>query len=214
MPNNILNRWPVNFGGIVRRHRDIQVIFDDLAVAHFGIPDNIQMRGRIEPDIVEGMKEPPPRNPEDLLQSAHLKLHGSRFFNKKAEGRVEKWHLFADMVEGRGHHKPSDWDFYADEQDIQIHKIIDELGFQRVDEHYGGAGHDLLTVAVYKSYYMPNCQIVLKRHSEIYDQWLDETTPEAYVIRFWKRAGNKTEDIQHQLNRDFQRIAREKGIVL
>lgn len=211
MPNNIFGRFGEVFR--VQRHQGgVQIIYDDLFDDH--LRDHLlQWRGFV-PDIVEGVEEPPPTNPEVLLESFHLKLHGSRFFNKKAEGRVEKWHHFRAMVEGLGAHKPSDWDFYADEQDIQIHKIIDELGFHRVDEHYGGAGHDLLTVAVYKSFFMPNCQIVLKRHSEIYDQWLEETTPEAYVLRFWKRAGNKNEDIQRRLNRDFQRIALEKGIVL
>lgn len=207
MPNNIFG----GFGEMIRAarpERQFQIFYDDLII------DDFQQRRGFLPDIVEGAEEPPPTNPEVLLESFHLKLHGSRFFLKKAEDADEQWPGFRDLVMGNQFYKPSDWDFYADEQDIQIHKIIDNLGFGRVDEHYGGAGHDLLTVAVYKSIHMPNCQIVLKRHSEIYDQWLKETSLARYIGQFWKRMGHSNAKIQDRLNQDILKIADEKGIVL
>ena len=214
MPNNIFGEW-ARLGQVfheVPPPRRPQIIYDDLVDAL--VVDDAQQWGGFVPDIVEGVEEPYPTNPEVLLESFHLKLHGSRFFLKKAEDADEQWPGLRDLVMGNQFYKPSDWDFYADEQDIQIGKIIHNLGFSRVDEHYGGAGHDLLTVAVYKSIHMPNCQIVLKRHSEIYDQWLKETSLARYIGQFWKRMGHSNAKIQDRLNQDILKIADEKGIVL
>lgn len=214
MPNNIFGEWLRHrqMVNVAPPRRPIQIFYDDL-VDDLVIDDHAQWGGFV-PDIVEGVEEPPPTNPEVLLESFHLKLHGSRFFLKKMEDADEQWPGFRSMVMGDQFMKPSDWDFYADEQDIQIGKIIHNLGFSRVDEVYGGAGHDPLTVAIYKSEHMPNCQIVLKRHSEIYDQWLKETTVARYIGHFWKRMGHNSAKIQERLTQDILKIADEKGIVL